>query len=291
MSDQNILDISKVYEQDIRDGLYIVATPIGNIFDITIRALAILRRSKYILAEDTRVARKLTSFYGIKTQIIACNEYHEVDEHITKYCSCGVVSLVSDAGTPLISDPGYRLVNWCVHNGVDVFPIPGASSLTCGLCVAGVPTNEFLFAGFLPPKEAGRRKKLNELTALNCSIVFLEAHNRLIDMLRDVMYVLGNRQAYVGRELTKLYEEHVRGGVSDIIEHFSEKRPVGEFVVIVGKSVAANCEDLDVVKGMLREKLRVMSVKDAVNTVKERVKISKKELYRVSLDILSGEKR
>lgn len=290
MLDQQTLDISKVYEQTIRDGLYVIATPIGNIFDITIRAIAILRQSRYILAEDTRVARKLANFYGIKTRIVLCNEYNELESSVTKYCTNGIVSLISDAGTPLISDPGYRLINWCVQNGVDVFPVPGASSPICGLCVSGMPTNEFFFAGFLPAKQVARIKKLKELKPLNCSVVFLESPNRLVDTLGDIYNELGDRPAYVGRELTKLFEEHIRGNVSDIIKHFSDKTPVGEFVVIIGKRCDTERFDLEEIKSMLSEKMRVMSVKDAVATVKKNTNFSKKELYSIAISVLSERK-
>ena len=284
------LDITKVYEQKLPDGLYIVSTPIGNIFDITIRAIAILRQSRCILAEDTRVTKKLLSFYDISVPVISCNNYTELNSAALGECQKGgVISLVSDAGTPLISDPGYKLINWCIENGIEVYPIPGACSAICGLCASGLPTDEFHFAGFLPAKTGARVKRLQELAAINSTMIFLESPNRIIDALQDMLTVLGDRSAYVGRELTKLFEEHRRGRISELIAYFSEHAPIGEFVIAVDKGALKTILSDDDIAHELSKLMQDMSLKDAVNAVKDQYNLPKSKVYEIAVKVKAGE--
>lgn len=199
-------------------GLYVVATPIGNLRDITLRALDVLHAADLVLAEDTRVAGKLLSAYGLSARLERYDE-HGAERTRPKAMAALAegkrVALVSDAGTPLVSDPGYRLVKAAAEVGFPVFPIPGASALLAGLSVAGLPTDRFLFAGFPPPKSAARRTFLEELAGLRATLVFFEGGSRLAASLADMAAVLGDREAVVCRELTKLYETVIRGRLSD----------------------------------------------------------------------------
>lgn len=287
-----IKHINKLCEQNLHGGLYIVSTPIGNIFDITIRAIYILKRSKYIFAEDTRVARKLADFFDIRSQIISCNNYTEITESITNRCLENrnkILSLISDAGTPLISDPGYQLVNWCLENSINVYPVPGACSPICALSVSGLSTDEFHFVGFLPRKSSERSQKLKSLSGINSSLIFLESPNRLVSSLKNIAGILGNRPAYVGRELTKLFEEHKRGYLSDLIEYFENHEPIGEFVIVVGKPENASKEiGADDIRELLTVAMQSMSLKDAVTCVKEKTDVSKKNVYAIALELING---
>lgn len=279
------LDIHKVHDQKLLPGLYIVSTPIGNIFDITIRAISVLHRSKYIFAEDTRVAKKLASFYNIKTEIISCNDYTELKSQVLdKFSDDCVISLISDAGTPLISDPGYKLVNWCLKSNIDVYPIPGVSSPICGLSVSGLPTDEFHFVGFLPSKHSSRCQKLKDLLHIESSIILFESPNRIVDCLQDILDIFGNRQIYVGRELTKMFEEHLRGKVADLLEHFRQNSPIGEFVIIVGKTENVAKKEVNL-EELLYESMKIMSIKDAVSSVKDLTKLPRSEIYQLALKV------
>lgn len=219
-------------------GLYVVATPIGNLRDITLRALDVLGAVDRVYAEDTRVARKLLDAYGLRPKL---GQYHEHNaetarEEILAALGRGEsVALTSDAGTPLVSDPGYKLARAVIEAGHRVFPIPGASALLAGLVVSGLPSDRFLFAGFLPPKQSGRRTALTELSDVDATLVFYESGPRLADSLADMAEVLGPRPAAVARELTKLFEETRRGALEELAAHYAEAGgPKGEIVVIVG---------------------------------------------------------
>lgn len=238
------------------------------------------------------MAKKLADFFDIRSQIISCNNYTETTESITNRCLENrneILSLISDAGTPLISDPGYQLVNWCIENSIGVYPVPGACSPICALSVSGLSTDEFHFSGFLPRKSSERLQKLKLLSGMNSSLIFLESPNRLVTSLRDMMSILGDRLAYVGRELTKLFEEHKRGDLSDLIEYFENHEPIGEFVIVVGKPANASREiGADDIKGLLTVALQSMSLKDAVTCVKEQTGASKKSVYAIALELVNG---
>jgi 16S rRNA (cytidine1402-2'-O)-methyltransferase len=221
--------------------LYLVATPIGNLADITHRALQILKDVDLIACEDTRHTRKLLQHYGIDTKTISYHEHNEqqrASELIGLLKQGNDIAVVSDAGTPSISDPGFRLVRAAIENEVPVVPAPGPSALISALIVAGLPTDEFFFAGFLPSRSNARRSRLNELRAVPGTLIFYEAPHRLATTLTDVFEILGEREAVVARELTKMHEEIRRGRLSELAAHYaSEENARGEIVVLIDRNV------------------------------------------------------
>jgi 16S rRNA (cytidine1402-2'-O)-methyltransferase len=275
----------KLHDQQHKPGLYAVATPIGNIFDISFRAVHILGRSRYIFAEDTRQSRKLLDFYHIKTPLISCREHNEDDRSITsKIQSGGIYALISDAGTPLISDPGYRIVNWCISQKIDVFPIPGASSLTAGLSAAGLPTDAFTFRGFLPPKSQQRKTSLKNIKNATETLIFLESPRRILNTLNDMLEVFGDRYCCVCREITKIFEEFKRGNLSELTDHFSQNTPAGEFVIIVSGS-KENHIDETVIFSELSLMLKTETLKSSVEIISKKYGLSKKLIYQKAVEI------
>lgn len=220
--------------------LYLVATPIGNLEDITHRAIRILREVKIIACEDTRHTRKLLNHYGIDTRTVSYHEHNERDRaaELLKQLETGVdVAVVSDAGTPGISDPGFQLARCAIEAGVQVVPIPGPSALVSALITSGLPTDEFFFGGFLPARSGARRARLAELRSLSATLVFYEAPHRIAATLRDAREILGEREAVVARELTKMHEEIARGRLSELGERFSSREHArGEMVLIIDRT-------------------------------------------------------
>ena len=227
--------------------LYLVATPIGNLADITHRALQILKDVDLIACEDTRHTHKLLQHYGITTKTISYHEHNEQQraaQLIDLLKQGRDVAVVSDAGTPSISDPGFRLVRAAIESEVTVVPVPGPSALIAALIAAGLPTDEFFFAGFLPARANARRARLNELRMLPGTLIFYEAPHRLAATLKDAHELLGEREAVVARELTKLHEEIKRGRLSELAGYFeSEDRARGEIVVLIDRNVIAEASD------------------------------------------------
>ncbi len=217
--------------------LYIVATPIGNLEDITQRALRVLAEVEVVACEDTRRTRVLLNHFGIKTKTWSYHEHNEREraEEICKLLLSGKdVALVSDAGTPLINDPGFRLTQAAIELNLPVVPIPGPTALISALVVSGLPADQFLFAGFLPSRANARRQKFAELGAIPATLIVYEAPHRIAATLKDALEVLGNRRASVGRELTKMHEEIARGSLRDLVERFATVTPVrGEIVLII----------------------------------------------------------
>jgi len=280
----------KIQHQKDKPGLYLVATPIGNLFDISLRALNILKESKIIFAEDTRNSRKLLNFYEINTPLIACHEYNEIMPTVVgKIEKGGIYSLISDAGTPTISDPGYRLVNWCVENDIEVIPIPGACAFIAGLCGSGLPTDRFTFCGFLPSRKRARKENLKELKSKTETLIFLESPKRVLESLKDMLEIFGDRHCCVCRELTKLYEDFQRGSLREIIDHFSENEPAGEFVVIIegNKEESTNEEQIF---SELTKLLKNFRVKEAVEIIVEKYSVNKKAIYQKALEIKDAQK-
>jgi len=222
--------------------LFIVATPIGNLEDITQRALRVLREADLIACEDTRHTRKLLNHFAITTATISYHEHNEQEraEELCEALESGKnVALVSDAGTPLISDPGFRVVQAAVDRGISVVPIPGASAVITALSVSGLRTDQFLFAGFLPARTGARRAKLNELRTVAGTLIFYEAPHRIKATLKEALDVFGDRQAVIARELTKLHEEFARGTLSELLEKFLQNEtPRGEMVLIISGQAA-----------------------------------------------------
>ncbi|TLM65806.1 MAG: 16S rRNA (cytidine(1402)-2'-O)-methyltransferase [Deltaproteobacteria bacterium] len=269
--------------------LYVVATPIGNLEDITARALRVLREVAVIAAEDTRHSRKLLNHFGIRTPLISCHEHNEQQRQellLGRLLAGEAIALISDAGTPAIADPGYRLVRACHGAGVPVVPIPGASALLAALSAAGEPTDRFLFEGFLPARATAREAALRALCGEPRTVVCYEAPHRLMATLAAVAAVWGaDRPLVVARELTKLHEELFRGTVGEALAHFGAGKVRGELVLILPPCVAAAPErDLLTV---LRETLAAGTLprKAVVKQVAKEFGVASDEVYRLSLEI------
>lgn len=269
-------------------GLYVVATPIGNLGDITVRALETLSAADLVACEDTRVTRVLLDRYAIRTKLVAYHEHNAARMRprlLEDLAEGRSIALVSDAGTPLISDPGYRLVVDAAAAGHRVVPIPGASALLSALVTAGLPTDAFLFAGFLAPKSAARRRRLAELTRIPATLVFYESPRRLGECLADMAETLGaDRPAAVARELTKLHETVVRGPLSELAATFAGDPPRGEIVIAVGPpgEIAADPDDVD---RLLAEALARLPVGAAASEVAKATGADRRALYRRALDL------
>ena len=228
--------------------LYLVATPIGNLADITHRAIDVLNKVSLIACEDTRHTRKLLQHYGIPTKTISYHEHNEQERarQVIELLREGKdVAVVSDAGTPAISDPGFRLVRAAIENALTVVPVPGPSAVVAALIAAGLPTDEFLFAGFLPARSNARRTKLAQLNSVPATLIFYEAPHRLAETLKDALETLGEREAVVARELTKLHEELRRGRLSELAEHYSNEEPRGEIVLLIDRTVLETADNTD----------------------------------------------
>ena len=216
--------------------LVIVATPIGNLSDISARALDALRSSDLIACEDTRQTLKLLNHYGIQKPLVSYHDFNEEKKAAElghKILSGSNVALVSDAGTPGVSDPGYRLVRYCREQGLKIIPVPGPNAAITALAASGLPSDEFLFVGFLPSKAAARREKLESLRLQHATLIFYEAPHRIESMLTDLLQILGDREACIARELTKLHEESLFGRLSELV---GKVKALGEFVIVVGGS-------------------------------------------------------
>jgi len=218
--------------------LFVVATPIGNLQDFTFRGVETLKTVHCIFAEDTRTSKKLINHYDIDTKLYSYHDHSsekEIDRLLEILKDQKDVALISDAGTPTISDPGYGLIRECIREGIDIIPIPGASALTAAISASGLPSDAFTFIGFLPTKK-GRKKKISFLKNLDTTIVLFESPHRLIKTLNQLKESLGERPVVVGRELTKLYEEIIRGNFSSTIDFFNLKKIKGEIVIMIGKN-------------------------------------------------------
>jgi len=217
--------------------LYIVATPIGNLEDITLRALRVLREADVIACEDTRQTMKLLAHFEISKRLVSYHEHNEITrapEIVIELEQGAKVALVSDAGTPAISDPGFRLVSLCLRHGIVVVPIPGPSAFVAALAASGMPIEEFTFAGFLPSRPTARRKALRALANEPRTVALYEAPHRLLDSLEDALEILGNRPAVIAREVTKAFEEFQRGHIEDLVEAVRKKAPRGEITLLLG---------------------------------------------------------
>ena len=217
--------------------LYVVATPIGNLEDITLRALRILKEADLIACEDTRQTLKLLSHFDIQKRLISYHEHNEITrapEIVIELEQGAKVALVSDAGTPAISDPGYRLVSLCLRHGIRVEPLPGASAFVAVLAASGMPVEEFTFVGFLPSRQSGRRKTLRALASEPRTLALYEAPHRLSDTLEDALEILGNRPAVIAREVTKMHEEFLRGHLQELLAEMRKKPARGEITLLIG---------------------------------------------------------
>jgi 16S rRNA (cytidine1402-2'-O)-methyltransferase len=270
-------------------GLYLVATPIGNLGDITLRALEVLAGVDIVACEDTRITRRLTERYAISALL---KPYHEHNAEaarpkILQWLAEGAaIALVSDAGTPLISDPGFKLVREVCAAGHAVISLPGPSSVLTALSVSGLPTDRFFFEGFLAPKETARRARLTELSRIEATLVLFESGNRVQDTLADLAAIMGAREAAICRELTKMHEEISRGSLVELARSASELETRGEFVLVVGPPAAdAQVMTREVLDDLLRSQLGRGSVKDAVAHAVELSGRPRREVYARALEL------
>jgi 16S rRNA (cytidine1402-2'-O)-methyltransferase len=270
-------------------GLHLVATPIGNLGDITLRALETLAGVDIIACEDTRITRRLTERYAITAQLKPYHEHNAAAARpkiLEKLAQGASVALVSDAGTPLISDPGFKLVREVCAAGFAVIALPGPSSVLSALSVAALPTDRFFFEGFLPPKQAARRVRLAELSRIGATLVMFESGNRVQDTLRDLAGIMGARDAAICRELTKMHEEVTRGTLAELADAADTLETRGEFVLVIGPPPAgAQTMPKDEVDDLLRASLLRDSVKDAVAHAVELSGRPRREIYARALEL------
>ncbi|MBI3168199.1 MAG: 16S rRNA (cytidine(1402)-2'-O)-methyltransferase [Chloroflexi bacterium] len=264
--------------------LYLVATPIGNLEDISPRALRILRESTLIAAEDTRHTGTLLKHFGIETPLTSYFEHNKLNklDFILEKLTQGDVALVSDAGTPAINDPGYELVQAALAASFDVRPVPGPSAPISALTVSGLPTDSFLYLGYLPHKTSERQKHVGQVANLPYTLIFLETPHRLLDSLEDILTVLGNRRICIAREMTKLYEEYWRGDVSGAIAYFGSKEPRGEFTLVIEgkkKEESGKWEEAGLVEAIKQELQAGKSAKEISAELAEQSGWNKKEVY------------
>lgn len=270
-------------------GLYLVATPIGNLGDITLRALQTLAGVDLIACEDTRVSRKLLEHYGIATPTTAYHDHNAaaVRPALLKRIADGAaIALISDAGTPAISDPGYKLVREARESGLAVTAIPGASSVLTALVASGLPTDRFLFEGFLPAKAMQRRDRIAELSRFPASLVLFEGGSRVAATLTDLAAGFGEREAAICRELTKLHEEVRRAPLPALAQHYAgDAETRGEFVIVIAPPGEAAVPDADDVDGLIRAALARVSVKDAVGEIVAATGLPRRDVYQRALEL------
>lgn len=274
----------------LASGIYLVATPIGNLADITLRALAVLSRADTVYCEDTRHSAKLLQHYAIAARTLPFHEHNEDREieRVLNEAEAGKrVAIISDAGTPLLSDPGFRLVRRAAARGIPVTSIPGPSAVLTALTTSGLPTDAFFFAGFLPPKEAGRRTRLAEIALIPGSLVIFEAPHRVEEALADMADVLGNRAAVIARELTKLHESFARGTLRTLADQGAGRSLKGEIVIVVGPAEPKDVSD-DMINTRLDEVLGEMSLKDAAKAIAGELGVPKSRVYALGVKAKDG---
>ncbi len=270
--------------------LYIIATPIGNLEDVSLRALRLLQQVKLIAAEDTRTTRQLLNAYDIKTPLTSYQE-HNKRAKLAYLLDClkeKDVALVSEAGMPGLSDPGYELIAAAIERGIPVVPVPGASAVITALVVSGLPSNQFLYLGFLPRRQGARRRLLRSVADEPRTMIAFEAPHRILETLNDALEVFGDRKVAVCRELTKVYEEVFRGRLSQAMEHFNQPR--GEFTLVIEGKIKGDTEVSEKVERELSKLYRQgAGAKEAVARLSETSGVSKKKLYQAWLKVTKGE--
>ena len=272
----------------LKYGLYVVSTPIGNLGDITLRAIDVLKQSEYILCEDTRVSRNLLEKYKIKSKLISNHKFNEtknLNKVIKILKSNTIVSIISDAGTPSISDPGSILINECTKNEIDIFPIPGASAATTAVSISGF-SEKYYFYGFFPEKNKNLNKDLNTLSELNCSIVFFIPSKKINKTIDPIKKFFPDRKILICREISKFYEEYTRTSVNDLNKYL--KPPKGELTVVISerdinKNIEKGLNTID--KNKIKKMIQTSSIKDIVSLISKEKEISKKDIYNFCLKI------
>ena len=267
-------------------GLYIVATPIGNLGDITLRAVEVLKHVSAVACEDTRITGKLLHHLGIKQRLIRYDDHADVSarEGLLAMMATQAVALVSDAGTPLVSDPGYRLVRAARELGIAVTSLPGPSAAIVGITLSGLPSDRFMFAGFLPPKEKARADVLASLAAVPATLIFYETAPRLTDALASIAATLPGREVAVARELTKLFEECRSGTPAELIAHYTAQPPRGEIVLMIGPAPVVETTMADA-QGLLRAELAHAKPSHAAAAVAKATGLDRKALYALALSL------
>lgn len=270
-------------------GLYIVSTPIGNLRDITLRALDVLGAASEILAEDTRVAARLLAAHGLRTPLSPYHDHNGAQRRpgiLARLAEGACIALVSDAGTPLISDPGWKLVHEALAMGIRVVPVPGASALLAGLVISGLPSDRFMFAGFLPSRSGARRTVLETLRQVPATLVFYESGPRLAEALEDMAEILGGgREGVVARELTKLFEETRQSTLAGLAAHYREAGPPrGEIVVLCGPATALTASPADLDEALLAA-LPSQPTKEAARQVSDRLGLARRDVYQRALEL------
>lgn len=280
----------RVAARSLAPGLHIVATPIGNLSDVTIRALCVLAAVDVVYCEDTRHSRSLMVHFGLGAKLAAYHEHNAERERprIMKRLNGGeTVALISDAGTPLISDPGYKLVRDVIAAGHSVYASPGPCAAIAALTVAGLPTDSFMFAGFLPAKSGQRQARLKELVAVPATLVFYEAPTRVAETLADMVAVLGDRQCAIARELTKMHEEVQRGSLAQLANALVGTTLRGEIAIVVAPPLATGASDTEIMAA-LASALDIASTRDAVRMVSERLGAAKTRVYDLAMELKRG---
>ena len=276
-----------------RGCLFVLATPIGNLEDITVRALRILGQADLIACEDTRHTAKLLNHYGIHKPTVSYHQHNEASRanELLKRLQAGErVALVSDAGTPVISDPGHRLVSLCLQHQIPVIPIPGPSAVIAALAASGLPSEEFLFVGFLPSRPVARRKALQNLAKENRTIALYEAPHRLLDTLSDALEYLGRRHAVIAREITKIHEEFLRGDLAELLVRVQQQSPRGEITILIGPPSTEKEEPRELCAAPLRERIeqimreRAIDRKGALKLAARERGLTKREAYKQLLN-------
>jgi len=272
----------------VKNGLYIVATPIGNLSDITLRALEVLKKSDYVLCEDTRISKNLLERYEIKSKLIANHKFNEkknLSKVIDILKSGSIVSLISDAGTPSISDPGAILVNECVSNDIDIFPIPGASAVSSAVSISGF-NEKYFFYGFFPEKNNKLKEDFERLTNLESCIVFFISPRKFNRSIKDLKHYFSNRKILVCREMTKFYEEYIRTDV-ETLEPFKSD-PKGELTMVISEKVKEKNSSIilkESDKINIQKLIKKLSIKDITDLISQNTNVSKKEIYNYCLKI------
>ena len=286
-------EIARQSMAPLAGGLYLVATPIGNLGDITVRALTVLARADIIYCEDTRHSRTLLSHYGIRATLRPYHEHNAEAERprILSAVERGqVIGLISDAGTPLVSDPGFKLVREAVEKKLSVTALPGPSAVLAGLAVSGLATDTFLFAGFLPAKEGAKRQRLEELATIQATLILFEAPSRLARSLAGMDDVFKRREIVVARELTKRFEEVKRGTAATLARWAEASDPKGEFVILVAPPGVREISDADI-ETMLAEEMQTQSLRDAVRQISEQLAVPKSRVYDLGLKMKQSAKQ
>jgi len=280
-------DFFKINSTDLRAGIYVCATPIGNLGDITLRAIEILKLADFIICEDNFMSMKLLKALDIKKKLITYNDHSDENTRQKIFeliLQNQKAALISDAGTPLISDPGYKLINEAIKKKIEVFTIPGPCSAIAALSISGIESDRFVFLGFLSPKSGKRKQDLEKFGNLESSLIIFATARNLIKDLQEIKEILGNRNIAVGRELTKIYEELKYGTIDEIITYYQNNVLKGEIVLIISGKGESKNED-DAIKIMIRNMMDTHKLKEIANIIGQKFNLTKKQAYEKALEV------